>query len=183
MMKNSIVKTIVATAIGAALFFVLARFVSIPSFVPNVNIALQYGVLAFISGVFGPISGALAGLIGHFFADLSFGWGVWWSWVVTSAFFGCAMGFMAKLLKLDEDFKGIKILWFNIAQVIVNLVSWALIAPVLDILIYQEPANKVFVQGITSAGINALATAVIGTLLYIAWSASRPGKGTLKEEN
>ena len=182
-MKNNVVKTIVATAIGAALFFVLARFVSIPSFVPNVNIALQYGVLAFISGVFGPIAGALSGLIGHFFADLSFGWGVWWSWVVTSAFFGLAMGFLAKVMKLDEEFTGKKIVFFNVAQIIVNLVSWGLIAPVLDILIYQEPANKVFVQGIVSAGINALATAVVGTLLYVAWSAARPKQGSLKEEN
>ncbi|MBR6321753.1 MAG: ECF-type riboflavin transporter substrate-binding protein [Lachnospiraceae bacterium] len=181
-MKKKVVITVVATAIGAALFFVLARFVSIPSFVPNVNLALQYGLLAFISGVFGPVAGALSGLIGHFFADLSFGWGVWWSWVITSGFFGCMMGIIAKLMKLDEDFSGKKILWFNVAQALVNLVSWAIIAPLLDIVIYQEPAGKVFLQGIVSAGINILATAVVGTLLYLAWSAARPKKGSLKEE-
>ena len=176
------VKTIVSIAIGSALFFVLGRFAVIPSGIPNTNIALQYGVLAFIAGVFGPIAGTLTGLIGHFFIDLSFGWGVWWSWVITSAFFGLAMGVLAKLMKVDKDFKGIKIAAFNGAQVLVNLVSWAVIAPILDIIIYQEDVKKVFTQGIVSAGINILATAVLGTILFMAWSASQPKAGSLKEE-
>jgi len=76
-MRKFTVKTIVAIAIGAALFFVLGRFVAIPSPVPNTNVSIQYGLLAFIAAVFGPLAGALAGLIGHFFIDFSFGWGVW----------------------------------------------------------------------------------------------------------
>ena len=51
-MKKFSVKTIVATAIGAALFFVLGRFVAIPSGIPNTNISIQYGVLGFIAAVF-----------------------------------------------------------------------------------------------------------------------------------
>ena len=34
-MKNTSIKTVVAIGIGAALFFVLGRFVAIPSGVPN----------------------------------------------------------------------------------------------------------------------------------------------------
>ena len=41
-MKKLSVKTIVATGIGAALFFVLGRFVAIPSGVPDTNISVQY---------------------------------------------------------------------------------------------------------------------------------------------
>ena len=41
-MKNTPVKSIVAIAIGAALFFVCGRFVAIPSPVPNTNISIQY---------------------------------------------------------------------------------------------------------------------------------------------
>lgn len=44
-MKKFGVKSIVATAIGAALFFVLGRFVAIPSGIPDTNISVQYGVL------------------------------------------------------------------------------------------------------------------------------------------
>ena len=36
-MKNNNIKTFVAVGIGAALFFVLGRFVAIPSPVPNTN--------------------------------------------------------------------------------------------------------------------------------------------------
>lgn len=182
-MKKFTVKTIVATAIGAALFFVLGRFVAIPSGVPNTNISIQYGVLAFIAAVFGPIAGLLAGLIGHFFIDFSYGWGVWWSWVIASTFFGCAMGVVSKWLHIEDGEFGTKgIIVFNVGQIVSHLLAWALIAPVLDIVMYAEPANKVFLQGLVSGGINILATAVVGTLLCVAYSAAIPKKDSLKEE-
>ncbi len=183
-MKKFGVRSIVATGIGAALFFVLGRFVAIPSGVPNTNIALQYGVLAFIAAVFGPIPGLLAGLIGHFFIDFSYGWGVWWSWVISSAFVGCLVGFLASKIDFEGGEFGISgIIRFNVAQIIAHLVAWGALAPVLDIVIYAEPADKVFVQGLVSAGVNIITTAVLGTLLCIAYSASIPKKGSLKEED
>lgn len=183
-MKKISVKTFVATGIGAALFFVLGRFVSIPSGIPNTNISIQYGLLAFIAGVFGPIAGLLSGLIGHFFIDFSYGWGVWWSWVIASAFFGCAMGFVTSKLKIDEGIFDVKsAIMFNVGQIISHLLAWVVIAPVLDILMYSEPANKVFLQGLVSAGVNIVATAVIGTLLCVAYVATIPKKGSLTEED
>ncbi|MBR6469911.1 MAG: ECF-type riboflavin transporter substrate-binding protein [Lachnospiraceae bacterium] len=183
-MKNFSVKHIVATGIGAALFFVLGRFVAIPSGIPNTNISIQYGLLAFIAAVFGPIAGLLSGLIGHFFIDFSFGWGIWWSWVIASAICGGIIGFLTRKLKIDEgEFDKAGIVKFNFFQLVAHLISWAVIAPVLDILIYDEPANKVFVQGLVSAGVNVVTTAVVGTLLCIAYAASIPKKGSLKEED
>lgn len=70
--KNPVV-LVVAIGIGAALFFVLGRFVSIPSPIPNTSISIQYGLLAFMAAVFGPVAGALIGFIGHFLVDLSAG--------------------------------------------------------------------------------------------------------------
>ncbi|MDD6009882.1 MAG: ECF-type riboflavin transporter substrate-binding protein [Lachnospiraceae bacterium] len=183
-MKKLSVKTIVATGIGAALFFVLGRFVAIPSGVPDTNISVQYGLLGFIATVFGPIAGLLAGLIGHFFIDFSFGWGVWWSWVITSAFVGLATGLITSKLKVDEgEFAGKDIVWFIVSSVIVHFVAWGLVAPVLDILIYSEPANKVFLQGLVSAGVNSITTAIVGTLLCVAYAHTIPKKGSLKEED
>ncbi len=182
-MKKLSVKSIVAIGIGAALFFVLGRFVAIPSGIPNTNISIQYGVLAFVAAVFGPIAGLLAGLIGHFFIDFSFGWGVWWSWVIASAFFGFAVGFVAKKLKIEDGiFEKKDILVFNIAQICAHLLAWVVVAPVLDIVMYAEPANKVFIQGLGSAAINIIATAVIGTLACFAYAKAIPKKGSLKEE-
>ncbi|MCR5356410.1 MAG: ECF-type riboflavin transporter substrate-binding protein [Lachnospiraceae bacterium] len=183
-MKKFGVKHIVATGIGAALFFVLGRFVAIPSGIPNTNISIQYGLLAFISAVFGPIAGLLSGLIGHFFIDFSFGWGIWWSWVIASAICGGLIGLLTSKLKIEEgEFDKGSIVKFNFFQLVSQLVSWAVIAPVLDIVMYGEPVNKVFIQGLVSAGVNIVTTAVVGTLLCIAYAASIPKKGSLKEED
>ena len=65
-MKKMSIKTVVAVGIGAALFFVLARFVSIPSGIPNTSICLQYAVLALFAILYGPVAGGLIGFIGQF---------------------------------------------------------------------------------------------------------------------
>ena len=44
--NNSSIKTVVAVGIGAALFFVLGRFVAIPSPVPNTNITMRSTALS-----------------------------------------------------------------------------------------------------------------------------------------
>ena len=182
-MKNNSVKTIVAIGIGAALFFVLGRFVAIPSPVPNTNISIQYGLLAFMAAMFGPIAGALIGLIGHALIDFSYGWGIWWSWVIASAVFGCLVGLVSRKLRIAEGEFGKKdIVTFNIFQVVAHAVSWALIAPVLDIVMYAEPANKVFLQGLVGGASNIVTTAIVGTLLCIAYASAKPKKGSLKEE-
>lgn len=183
-MKRNPIVTIVAIGIGAALFFVLGRFVAIPSPVPNTNISLQYGLLAFMAALFGPLAGLLIGLIGHFFIDFSFGWGVWWSWVIASALFGGLIGFVAGRLKINGgDFTKSDILRFNLYQIVAHLLAWAVIAPVLDIVIYAEPSDKVFLQGVVAAGANIVTTAIVGTLLLVAYAAAKPKKGSLKKED
>jgi len=181
--KKNITKTIVAVAISAALFFVLGRFVAIPSPVPNTSISLQYGFLAFAAGLFGPVAGLLIALIGHVLIDAT-SWGVWWSWVIASAFTGFAMGLAAKKLNLaKETFDGKKALVLNLYQVVSHVIAWGIIAPVFDILIYAEPANKVFVQGLVAGIANIVTTAIVGTLLCFAYTKARPAAGSLKKEN
>ena len=182
-MKKSPVTTIVAIGIGAALFFVLGRFVAVPSPVPNTNISLQYGLLAFMAALFGPLAGVLIGLIGHALIDFSFGWGIWWSWVIASACFGALIGLVARKLALaDGVFTRKDAVRFNLYQIVGHILAWGLIAPVLDIVIYAEPANKVFVQGLVGGAANIVTTAVVGTLLCAAYAAAKPKKGSLKEE-
>jgi energy-coupling factor transport system substrate-specific component len=53
---------------------------------------------------------------------------------------------------------------------------------VLDILIYAEPVSLVFTQGITAAIMNSVSAGVIGTLLLIAYAATRPKKGSLSKD-
>ncbi len=181
-MKKFSVKTIVAIGIGAALFFVLGRFVMIPSPVPNTNISIQYGVLAFIAAVFGPIAGALVGLIGHTLIDLSWG-SPWWSWIIASGVFGLLMGIALKMLKLEEGEVGKKgLIKFNIAQVIGHVICWGAVAPALDILIYNEPVEKLFAQGLVAGISNSVTTAIVGSILCVAYAATKPKAGSLTKE-
>ena len=182
-MKKFSVKTIVAIGIGAALFFVLGRFVAIPSPVPNTSISVQYGLLAFLSVVYGPLAGALVGLIGHTLIDFSNGCGIWWSWVIASGVFGLLMGFAAKVLKMDEAEIGKKgLIKFNIAQVVSHLVCWMVIAPVLDVYMMGEPWDKLIAQGLMAGIGNAVTTAIVGSLLCVAYAATKTKAGSLTKE-
>ena len=183
MTKKSPITVFVAIGIGAALFFVLGRFVAIPSPVPNTNISLQYGLLAFMAALFGPLAGALIAFIGHALIDFSYGWGVWWSWVIASAVAGLIMGVLTKKISLEKSFGKKQIITFNVSQVIAHLVAWVVVAPVLAILIYAEPANKVFVQGLVGGLANIVTTAIVGTLLAVAYNAAKPKAGSLRKEN
>ncbi len=182
-MKKFSVKTIVAIGIGAALFFVLGRFVAIPSPVPNTNISVQYGLLAFLAVVYGPAAGALIGFIGHALIDFSYGWGVWWSWVIASAVFGLLMGFATKALKMDEAEMGKKgLIKFNVAQVVCHLVCWMLVAPVLDVYMMGEPWDKLIAQGLMAGVANAVTTVIVGSLLCVAYAATKTKAGSLTKE-
>ena len=120
MKNNNSIKTVVAVGIGAALFFVLGRFVAIPSPVPNTNISLQYAVLALLAAMYGPVAGGLIG--------------------------------------------------------------WIVVAPVLDILIYAEPAKKVFAQGVFAGISNSITAVVVGGLLVLAYTKTIAKKGSLDKE-
>ena len=183
MNKKSPVVTIVAIGIGAALFFVLGRFVAIPSPVPNTTISIQYGLMAFMAALFGPVAGILIAFIGHALIDFSYGWGIWWSWVIASGVAGLVMGLGAKKINVEKSFGTKEIVTFNITQVIAHLIAWGIVAPVLDILIYSEPANKVFLQGLVGGLANIVTTAIVGTLLCVAYAAAKPKAGSLKKEN
>ena len=182
-MKKFSVKTIVAIGIGAALFFVLGRFVAIPSPVPNTNISVQYGLLAFLSVVYGPVAGALVGFIGHTLIDFSYGGGVWWSWVIASGVCGLLLGLAAKFLKMDEGELGKKgLIKFNIAQLVCHLICWMAVAPVLDVYMMGEPWDKLIAQGLMAAVANAVTTAIVGSLLCVAYAATKTKAGSLTKE-
>lgn len=177
------IKTIVAIGIGTAIFFLLARFVSIPVFA-NTNVTFQYAVLGFFAVVYGPIAGLLIGLIGHALTDLAFGYGLWWSWIIVSAIVGFASGFIMKGVDVEAgDFNGAKhIIRFVVGSAIIHFIGWGLIAPILDIVIYAEPTDKIFVQGIIASASNIVTTAVVGSILLYGYSKTRTKSGSLKKD-
>ena len=182
-MKNNNIKTFVAVGIGAALFFVLGRFVAIPSPVPNTNISLQCAVLGLMAAMYGPVAGGLIGFIGHALIDLSWGGIPWWSWVIASAFTGVVVGLFAKKLNVQEgDFNKAKFAMFAVANLIAHAAAWIVVAPVLDILIYAGPVKKVFAQGAFAAVSNIITAVVVGGLLILAYTKTIAKKGSLDKE-
>lgn len=182
MEKDNNVRNVVAVAIGAAIFFVLMRFVQIPLPVPNTSLQVAYGFLALFATVFGAIPAAIAGFIGHALVDLTYG-SVWISWVLSTAVTGFGLGIVMKDIPVEQgEFNNKHKIRFIVGLIVVNLVAWGLIAPGLDILIYAEPANKVFLQGIVAALVNAFSTALIGWVLIEAYVRTRTKSGSLSEK-
>lgn len=179
-MKKLSVKSVVAIGIGAALFFVLGK-ISIPTPVPNTYISLQYAIQAVFATLFGPIAGLLIGFIGHTLIDAT-SYGPWWSWIIASAVAGLVIGLVTMKLDLSEGFDKGKMIHFNIAQIIAHLVAWAVVAPVLDIVIYSEPIDKLFAQGLMAGVANIVTTGIVGTLLLLAYSKTIVKKGSLNKE-
>ena len=166
---NATVKRIGTIAAGSVLFFLLGRYVTIPSPIPTVNICVQYGLLAFLAVVCGPLTGSITGLIGHILIDLS-GGQMFWSWILATAAFGGLLGVLANVTRLDPAHRDREMLvHFNLCQVATHVVCWAGIAPVLDILFYNENMDTIFAEGLTAALSNAVTTASVGSSMLASY--------------
>ncbi|HCK87346.1 MAG TPA: ECF-type riboflavin transporter substrate-binding protein [Erysipelotrichaceae bacterium] len=178
-------KTIVATGLGAAVFLVLFMYVKIPSPVPETNLQIAYGVSSFFAAVFGPLAGFLVAFVGHALNDfISYG-SPWWSWVFASGASALITGLCAgKVAPAVESgkFEKKEMTLFVLYAVIGNAVAWLLVAPVLDIVMYAEPVNTVFLQGITAFIIDAIVSVAVGAILLKAYASTKTGQGTLSKE-
>ena len=184
MNKKFPIKSVVAAGVGTALFVVLTE-VQIPLvIVPNTALQVRAALLAFLAAVFGPVVGAIVGLLGHALGDAFFYGGVWWSWVFPEAVFGIIVGLFAKKYLITEGgFGGKHIALFNIVQVVANAIAWILVAPILDIVMYAEPANKVFAQGALAFLANVIIIAILGTLLGVAYAKIGAKSSSLQKED
>ena len=175
-------KTLVGTALGAALFTVLMMYVKIPTGLPSTEIQTCYGIGGFFAAMFGPIAGFLMAFIGHFISD-SLSYGAWWSWIIASGVCCFIIGLVYPKLHVEDGILSKKdLLVYNITQVIANVVAWIIVAPVLDIVIYSEPVELVFTQGAVACLSNAVSAGVSGSLLLVLYSKTRAKKGSLTKE-
>ena len=173
-MKNKTVNTIAAVIVGALLFFLTGRFVLLKELAGSGDLSAQFGLLAFLAALFGPVAGALAGLAGQMLIDISFGWGVWWDTAVAAACFGLLAGLFTRGLKLREGRFGLKgAVVFNTAQICAHAISWGIICPALRVLIYAAPAKEAFRSGLSLAVVPVVTTALIGTILCVVYAGSQ----------
>ena len=176
-------KTIVATGLGATLFMLLFMYVKVPTGIPETQIQTAYGVGGFFAALFGPIAGGLIAFIGHFLSDSVQYGSAWMSWVIASGVTCFIIGMVYPKLSVEEGkFDGKDMVLYNVYQIVGNIIGWVVIAPVLDIVIYAEPVNLVFTQGVVAAISNAVSAGVIGTILLKLYSKAHASKGSLTKE-
>ena len=75
------------------------------------------------------------------------------------------------------------VILFNVVQVIASAVAWGVLAPLLDILIYAEPANKVFVQGVFAGIGDIIVVGILGSLLAYGYSKTVGKSSSLERED
>ena len=174
MMNHKTGKKAAAIVAGAVLFFLTGRFVLIEGLAGAGDLSAQFGILAFIAALSGPVAGALAGLAGQMLIDISFGWGIWWDTAVSAACFGLLAGVFTGNLKLHKGQFGLKsIVVFNAAQICAHAISWGIICPALKVLIYAQPAGDSFRNGLSLGIVPIITTALIGTILCMVYAGSQ----------
>ena len=97
---------------------------------------------------------------------------------------GILIGVFAKKFAVREGgFTRKNIVLFNVVQVVSNALAWILLAPALDIAVYAEPANKVFLQGAAAFLGNILIVGILGSLLLAAYSRIAGKSASLEKED
>lgn len=178
------IKTIVAIGIGSAVFLVLGRFACIPTGIPNTEIQPAYAFLALMGILYSPLAGASIGFIGHMLKDITAYGSPWFSWIIASSVVGLLISFSRYFLHLEDGHFGKKqFIIFNITQIIANLIAWGVVAPTLDIVIYAEPLDKLYLQGFTAGLSNIVTVGVLGSLLLASYAKTKIKTGSLKLED
>lgn len=182
-MNKLSIKTVVAVGIGAALFFLIGRFVSIPTGIPNTNIQLQFALLALFAVLYGKTAGFLIAFFGTTLIDFTLFGNPWWTWIVAAGLYGVALGFLGQKLQVEAGQFTVKdAIFFNIGQLVAAVLAWGVLAPVGDILIYRQPAEIVFAQGVVAGIANVVTVAVAGTALLTVYAKTRVSSGSLSKD-
>lgn len=161
-------KTVVAIAIGAALFGVLMNYGGIPIFT-NTKLTTAMIVPVIVGASFGPVPAFIACLAGNTIADLIGGWGYWFDWSIGNG----VLGFIVGLLPLygarisDGIFKVKHAIIYAITCIVGNALAFGLVTPIFTTLFYGGELQVTFFQSFTGGIANTLVLTVIGIpILY-----------------
>ena len=159
----------IITGLGTALFFVIGRFLAIPTPIPNFSLYLQYAILVVFGFYFGPVVGFGVGFLGHLLIDLLSGYGIWITWIISSGVFGLLVGLVGYIInKWPNPYKPLKIVIFSLATAVAGAICWIVIAPLGDILVYQVGLETVFVEGLVAFSTNVASALIMGLPLIFA---------------
>ena len=177
-------KTIVAVAVGAALFGVLMVYGSIPVFT-NTYLTSAMIVPVVVGGLFGPVPAFATMLIGNIVADTIGGWGYWFDWSIGNGVLGLFIGALPLYgAKIDEGIFTIKhAIIYAVLVVIGNSLAFGIITPLMTTLFYAADLEITFIQAFVSGIANTLVLVVIGIPLLFLLAKRSKKRMNLTEED
>ncbi len=168
-------KTVVAIAIGAALFGVLMNIGGIPIFT-NTKLTTAMIVPVIVGALFGPVPAVVACLAGNTIADLIGGWGYWFDWSIGNGVLGFIVGLLPLYgAKIDDGiFKVKHAVIYVITCVIGNALAFGIVTPIFTTLFYGGELEVTFLQSLTGGIANTAVLTIIGIPILLAlakWNA------------
>ena len=172
-------RTIVAVAIGAALFGVLMNYGGIPVFT-NTSLTTAMIVPVVVGAMYGALPAAVAAGVGNVIADLIGGWGLWFDWSVGNLVAGCFVGLGAYMLMRKFDAKNVIV--YILLVVLGNGLAFGVVTPILTAIFYGSELNVTFIQAIWGSLSNILVEAVIGIPVIYMLAKRTSARTNLEEE-
>ena len=176
--------TLVAVAVGAALFGVLMVFVSFPVFT-NTYLTAAMIIPVIVGGLFGPLPAFATLLIGNFVADLIGGWGFWFDWSVGNGVLGLFVGALPLYgARIDEGVFTVKhAIIYAVCCIIGNAVAFGVVTPVMTSIFYAADLEITFIQALASGIANVAVLIIVGIPLLFLFASRYKKRSNLKEED
>lgn len=177
-------KTIVGTAIGAALFGVLMVFGGIKVFT-NTSLTSAMIVVVVVAGMFGPLPAALAAGIGNVIADLIGGWGFWFDWSLGNLVLGFFVGLLPLYgAKINDGIFTVKhAIIYAVTVLVGNALAFGIVTPLLTYLFYSQELTITWMQAFSAILSNGTVLIVIGIpVLFLLAKRNARGTNLTKED-
>lgn len=176
-------KTIVAIAIGAALFGVLMVWGSIPVFT-NTSLTSAMVVPVVVGALFGPLPAFATLLIGNCLADLIGGWGFWFDWSVGNGVLGLFVGLLPMYGADIKNgiFKVKHAIIYTICCILGNAIAFGIVTPVMTALFYSADLEITFIQSLAGGLSNTAVLVIIGIPVLVLLSKRYASRTNLVEE-
>ena len=176
-------KTIVAVAIGAALFGALMVWGSIPVFT-NTSLTSAMIVPVVVGALFGPLPAMVSLLVGNCLADLIGGWGFWFDWAVGNGVLGLFVGLLPMYGADIKNgiFKIKHAIIYTICCVLGNAIAFGIVTPIMTALFYSADLEITFIQSLAGGLSNTAVLVIIGIPVLVLLSKRYASRANLVEE-
>lgn len=161
-------KTIVAIAIGAALYGVLMVYGGIPIFT-NTQLSVAMVIPVVVGGLFGPLPALVCCGVGNVLADLIGGWGMWFDWSIGNAVMAFCVGLLPVYgARIKEGIFTVKqAIIYAVCCILGNVIAFGIVTPIFSYLLYASDLNVTFLQAFAATLGNSAVLIIIGIPILI----------------